>query len=75
MVCTDIGFCIYNIGGLWTVFVVWYSWLCVYGYVFVVIYIWICVYGYVFGYVFGYVYGYVYGYVFVAMGMCMNIGS
>ena len=48
--CTDIGYCIYDIYGLWIVFVVCvYAlcmgmclWLCV----------WICIYGYMYGYVF-----------------------
>jgi hypothetical protein len=44
MGCTDIGYCIYDIYGLWTVFVVR-----VYGLVFMAMCLWICVYGYVYG--------------------------
>ena len=58
MGCTDTDFCMYDICGLWTVFVVLYFWICVYGYVYG------CAYGHVFGYVFG----------FVFMAMCMGIG-
>jgi hypothetical protein len=59
MGCTDIEHCIYDICGLWTVFMV-----CVYGFVFTDMYMGLCVwifmdlYGCVSGYVFGYVYGY-----------------
>ena len=46
MGCIDIGYCIYDICGLWTVFVVMYFWICIYGYAFMVM----CM--HVFGYVF-----------------------
>ncbi len=48
--CTDIGYCIYDIYGLWIVFVV-----CVYGLCMGMclwLCVWICIYGYMYGYVF-----------------------
>ena len=85
MGCTDIGYCVYGICGLWTVFMVMCLWLCVW------MCLWLCVW-LVFLDVFMDMYlqacisGCVYGYVFMVMciwlcvwvmclAMCMAIGS
>ena len=63
--CTDIGYCMYDICGLWIALMVWFIFMAMCMDICMDMCIWLLVYGFVYVYVFS----------FTFMAMCMGIGS